>query len=286
VVTGGTSGIGRVTAEALARMGAEVVIVGRDPTRLGGAVDAVRAATGNRTVAGALADLASQSAIHRLADELRARRGRVDVLVNNAGALFHERSLTADGIERTFALDHLAYFLLTTLLLDALHAAAAEGGEARVVNVASEAHRSIPFEPDNLQGERRYAPFRAYATAKLANVLFTYELARRLAGSDVVANALHPGFVRTGFGRGGWGRIGFVFTVLRPFMIGPERGAATSVHLASSPAVAGVTGKYLVKCQEARSSPASYDADAARALWQISERLAPPTPRSDIATAQ
>jgi NAD(P)-dependent dehydrogenase (short-subunit alcohol dehydrogenase family) len=284
VVTGGTSGIGRATAAGLARAGAEVVIVGRDPARLGAAVDALRAASGSRAVDGALADLESQRSIRGLAADLRARRGRVDVLVNNAGALFRERALTADGIERTFALDHLAYFLLTALLLDALRAAAAERGEARVVNVASEAHRSVPFEPDNLQGERRFTPFRAYATAKLANVLFTYELARRLAGSGVTANAVHPGLVRTGFGRGGRGRIGFAFALLRPFMIAPERGATTSVHLASSPAVAGVTGKYFVKCQEARSSPASYDAAAARALWRISERLAPPAPRSHLAT--
>jgi NAD(P)-dependent dehydrogenase (short-subunit alcohol dehydrogenase family) len=275
VVTGGTSGIGRVTALALARMGAEVVVVGRDRARADATVDAVRTATGSRAVSAALADLSSQRSIHALADELRDRRGRVDVLVNNAGAIFGERSLTADGVERTFALNHLAYFLLTALLLDALRAAAADGGDARVVNVASEAHRSVPFEVDNLQAERRFTPFRAYATSKLANVLFTHELSRRLAGSGVTANALHPGLVRTGFGRGGSRRLGVVFTLLRPFMIGPEQGAATSVHLASSATVAGVSGAYFVKCKEARSSAASYDAEAGRALWQISERLTP-----------
>jgi NAD(P)-dependent dehydrogenase (short-subunit alcohol dehydrogenase family) len=269
LVTGATSGIGFVTARELGRMGATVAIVSRDPARGARTADAMRAA-GGMAVELLVGDLSVQADVRRVAAEFLARHPRLDVLVNNAGAIYAERELTADGIERTFAVNHLAYFLLTALLRPALEVAVA----GRVVSVSSDAHRALRrIEFDNLQSERRFRPVRAYAQSKLANLLFTYELARQLAGTRVTANALHPGTVRTGFAREGAGLSGLLFRLAGPFMLTPERGAETSLHLATSPEVEGVTGRYFVRRRPARSSPGSYDADAASRLWQISEQL-------------
>jgi len=269
LITGGTSGIGRATAAGLAAMGARVAIAGRDRER------AEQAARGIRTANDAqvhvfIADLASQSEVRRLADEVREAFPRLDVLINNVGGYWNTRHVTADGLERTFALNHLAPFLLTDLLLERLKAA----GSARVVTVASGAHATGRIDFDDLQGERSYSGARAYSQSKLANVLFTYELARNLQATSVTANALHPGVVRTSFGAedpGGVQRLLFPF--IRPFMKTPAQGAATSIHLASSPDLEQVTGKYFANSTPKRSAKRSYDEAAAERLWQVSAEL-------------
>jgi NAD(P)-dependent dehydrogenase (short-subunit alcohol dehydrogenase family) len=270
LVTGATSGIGLVTARELARRGARVVLVGRNPARCDAAVQHVRAQTGSEEVEALLADLSSQQQVGGLAAQFRARHARLDVLVNNAGGMWLERRLTGDGLEMTFAVNHLAYFLLTQLLLEPLRA----GAPARVVNVSSEAHRRAAIDFDDLTGERGYSGWRQYCRSKLMNLLFTYELARRLEGSGVTANALHPGWVATGFaGDNGWrGRLWQ--TAARLFALSPEQGARTVVYLAAAPEVAGVSGRYFVRERPVASSPASYDEAAAKRLWQLSADLA------------
>jgi len=270
LITGATSGIGQVTAEALARRGMRVVLVARSAARASATIATIRERTGNAAVDYLLADLTSQAEVRRLATDFLARYDRLHVLVNNAGAVFTARRETVDGQEMTFALNHLAPFLLTKLLLEALRASA----PARVVTVASAAHvgATIPFD-DLQQRLSRYRPFHVYSQSKLANILFTYELARRLEGAGVTANTLHPGFVATNFGKseGPFWRV--VFAGLRPFMINEEKGAQTSIFLATAPKVASVSGQYFIACQPTRSSPASYDQDAQRRLWEVSERL-------------
>lgn len=267
VVTGATSGIGRATALALARMGAHVVIVSRSPQKCAETAAQIAQAGGSATPIAA--DLSSQRGVRSVAEQIRARFPRVDVLVNNAGAIFGERRLSEDGIEMTWALNHLSYFLLTHLLLDALKAAPT----ARIVNVSSDAHfavRRIPF--DDLNFERQpYRAFSAYSLSKLANVMFTYALARRLEGTHITVNALHPGAVATNFGRelGGW--WGWVFRVLvSRFALSPEQGAQTSIYLASAPEVAQQSGLYFDRCKPKRSSLLSYNRDAQERLWAIS----------------
>ncbi|MBX6312728.1 MAG: SDR family oxidoreductase [Isosphaeraceae bacterium] len=270
LVTGATAGIGAVTAEELARRGAQVILVGRDRSKCETTATRIRERTDNSAVEFLVADLSAQAEVRRLAREFQERYPRLDVLVNNAGAMFGQRQETVDGIERTFALNHLAYFLLTNLLLDTLKASA----PARIVVVSSEAHRMAKgLDFDDLQHQRWYKPFRVYCESKLANLLFTYELARRLRGTGVTANALHPGFVATNFMAG----EGFAHWSLRRaarlFAISPEEGAKTSVYLAASPEVEGVSGAYFVKQKPVPSSPASRNEAAARRLWQISEEL-------------
>jgi NAD(P)-dependent dehydrogenase (short-subunit alcohol dehydrogenase family) len=273
LVTGATSGIGLVTAGALARQGAITILVARNAGRGAAVVERIRQATGNLQVEMLLADLSAQADIRRLAREFQSRYPRLDVLVNNAGALFSRRALSADGIEMTWALNHLAYVLLTALLLETLRASA----PARIVNVSSDAHRRARLDFDNLQGQQRYGGWQAYARSKLANVLFTYELARRLAGTGVAANAVHPGFVATNFGRQNRSLTALLFRALqRVVALSPEQGADTVIYLATSPEVEGVTGQYFVKRRAVRSSPASYDVQAAQRLWQLSAELARP----------
>jgi retinol dehydrogenase 14 len=269
LVTGGTAGIGRATALGLARMGAHLAICGRDRESTEGAAGEIRAAGGGQ-VEVFVADLSSQSQVRRLADEVLQRLSRIDVLVNNVGGYWNTRHVTADGLERTFALNHLAPFLLTNLLWDRL----SNSAPARVVTVASNAHAQGRIDFDDLQGERSYSGARAYSQSKLANVLFTYELARRLPATSVTANALHPGLTRTSFGAedpGGVQRRLVPF--LRPFMKAPAEGAATSIHLASAPELARVTGRYFAKGRPRRSSKASYDQAAGVRLWQVSAEL-------------
>lgn len=267
LVTGATSGIGKVTARALARRGATVVLVGRDPEKTGAVVDELRRESGHAVVESLMADLSVQAEVRRLAEEFRARHERLDVLINNAGAMFFERRESADGIELTLALNHLAYFLLTNLLLEPLRAAS----PSRVVVVASDAHRMVKaFNFDDPQGLKRYKGFRTYAQSKLANLLFAFELAHRLDGTGVTVNALHPGFVATNFfagvGRGKW----LFRSLARLLAISPEKGSETSIYLASSPEVAGLTGLYFEKSREATPSPAARDPEAARRLWDLS----------------
>lgn len=268
VVTGATSGIGRETAVGLASLGADVLLVGRNVERGNAAVAAIKAQGGAATFLAA--DLTSQASVRRLAEEVKARHPRIDVLVNNAGGVNATRRLTVDGIEETFAVNHLAPFLLTQLLRDLLVTSA----PARVVTVSSEAHRMLKtLDFDNLQGEKRYKPLLAYSVSKLANVLFTYELARLLQGTGVTTNCLHPGVVRTGIWQGSRGLFGVIVTLAKPFMMTAERSARAVVHLAADPALAETTGRYFEKTKEARSSEPSYDAEVAARLWKASETL-------------
>ena len=269
LVTGGSGGIGRATALGLAAMGAHLAITGRDRGRTDDAAREIRAAGGGQADV-FVADLSSQSQVRRLAGEVLQRLSRIDVLVNNAGGYWNTRHVTADGLERTFALNHLAPFLLTSLLLDRLKHSA----PARVVTVSSNVQATGRIDFDDLQAERSYSGARAYNQSKLANVLFTYELARRLQGTLVTANALHPGVVRTAFGAEDPGSVQRLFTpFMRPFMKAPGRGAATSIHLASAPDLEQVTGRYFARSKPRRSSKRSYDQAAAARLWQVSAAL-------------
>jgi NAD(P)-dependent dehydrogenase (short-subunit alcohol dehydrogenase family) len=268
VVTGATGGIGRVTARELARRGAEVIIVGRNRD-YGDAVaaEAREASGGSGTFLAA--DLSSQNEVRRLANEIHERYPRIDVLVNNAGGMFRRRRLSSDGIEMTFALNHLSSFLLTNLLLPALYRASA----ARIVNVASNAHRGVNIDFEDLQGERRYQGWVAYKRSKLANICFTFALAQRLAGSTVTANALHPGFVATDIGaRGDW-MATIVWRLLSLFAIDVEKGAETPVYLAASADVAGVNGRYFSECKPVEPSASAHDRNVQRKLWDVSAEM-------------
>jgi len=273
IVTGANAGIGKATALGLAKMGAKVVMVCRSRERGEVALAEITRESGNDSVSLLLADLSSQTAIRNLAADFTATSPSLHVLINNAGMIPKRRTVTEDGLETQFAVNHLAYFLLTNLLLDKLKASA----PARIINVSSKVHERASIDFDNLQSERSYRPTHVYAWTKLANVLFTYELARRLEGTGVTANCLHPGVVRTGFGKNNSGYAKLIFqtfqVVARPWILSPEKGAATSIYLASSPEVEGVTGKYFVDCRETPSSPASYDEDSQRRLWEVSEEM-------------
>jgi NAD(P)-dependent dehydrogenase (short-subunit alcohol dehydrogenase family) len=268
VITGATSGIGEVAALELAGMGARIVAVARDKTR--GEATLARLnerAPGlkHRIVYGDLAELADMK---RVAAEIAASEPRIDVLINNAGALFSQREVTKDGFERTFALDHLSYFVMTAGLRDRLLATPG----ARIVNTSSDAHRGARFDIDDLQTEK-YTGIQAYARAKLENILFTRELARRLKGTNVTANVLHPGVVATRFGHESGGIVSSLLKVVQRFAISPQKGAETIVYLASSPEVAGVSGEYFYKCKPKTPARAAQDNRLAAALWEKSVAL-------------
>lgn len=273
VLTGGNSGIGFETAAALAAMGARVLVTARNADRGRAAVAEIADRTPGAQVQLVVFDLADLSSVRRGAAEILEQAPRLDVLVNNAGLVLSERRVTVDGYEATFATNHLGPFLLTNLLLDRMQASA----PARIVNVASTAHNSarkgMPF--DDLQSEGRYRAMRVYGQSKLANILFTNELARRLEGTRVTANSLHPGTVRTGYGADGDARgfLSFGLKVSGPFFLSPAKGARTSVYLASSPEVDGVSGHYFVKCKPRTPRKWARDPDAAQRLWQVSEEL-------------
>jgi NAD(P)-dependent dehydrogenase (short-subunit alcohol dehydrogenase family) len=270
LITGGTGGIGRATAVGLSALGARVGITGRDRTRAEAAAAAITDASGNRAVDVFVADLSSQEEVRRMAAEVLAAYPRLDVLINNVGGFWAHRHATADGLERTFALNHLAPFLLTSLLLERLTASA----PARIVTVSSGAQSLGTIDFDDLMGEPAYSGQRAYNQSKLANVLFTYELARRIDGSGVTATVLHPGMTSTAFGAEdtarGWGPL---IAIMRRFMRTPARGAETSVYLASSPEVEGVSGRYFADRTARRSHPSSYDTATSARLWQVSAGL-------------
>ena len=278
VVTGATSGIGKAAAAALARQGAQVVLVGRDRGRAEAAAAAMGAAS---TVPPKveIADLTSMEQVRALAGRL-ASLERIDVLINNAGLVLGERRVTQDGFEHVFAVNHLAPFLLTNLLLPKLTGSA----PARVVTVTSDAHSAASLDLDDPSLEHGWNSWRSYANSKLANILFTRELARRLDGTGVTANCAHPGVVRTGFGRESRPLLRFGLTLARPFLLSPERGADTIVYLASSPDVAGETGGYYVKRQRREPSAAARDDAAARKLWDISEKMTGLTPAQPAGT--
>ena len=279
VVTGGNSGIGFETAVALAAMGARVIVTARNADKGRAAVAAItQRAGGGAPVQLVVFDLADLSSVRRGAGEILEQAPRLDVLVNNAGLVLSERAETVDGFEATFGTNHLGPFLLTNLLLERIRASA----PARIVNVASTAHnaarKGVPF--DDLQSEHGYATMRVYGQSKLANILFTLELARRLEGSGVTANSLHPGTVRTGYGADGDARglLAFGIKLASPFFLSPAKGARTSVYLASDPAVAVVTGQYFVKCKAKQPKRWARDPEAAHRLWQVSEELVGLTP--------
>jgi retinol dehydrogenase-12 len=271
LVTGATSGIGQVAAIELARRGAHIVIVGRSVEKCASTQAQIRATRSDAIVDTLVTDLSSLVETKRLAEQVRERYPRLDVLLNNAGAMFWNRSESVDGIEKTFALNHLSYFVLTNLLLPVLK----QSAPARIVNVASDAHKGVSINFDDLQFKQKYSGWKAYQQSKLANILFTYELAKRIEGTGVTANTLHPGFVLTNFLRvfrdapAGW-----LINALAPLVaISPERGARTSIYLASSPEVEGVSGRYFVKEKPVVSSPQSRDALAAERLWQVSVEM-------------
>lgn len=269
VLTGASNGIGRTAALALAKLGQRMVLVCRDQGRGQAVVDEIRAAGGTAELV--LADLSSMAEVRAAAARILELCPRIDVLLNNAGAMFNSRKTTADGYEMTFALNHLAYFLLTELLLERIKKSA----PARIINVSSMAHEKsseLPF--DDIHMERGYSGFARYRQSKLANVLHARELSRRLEGTGVTANSLHPGVVATNFGQNEPGLFGLLIKLAHPFFfISPEEGAKTMVYLASSPDVAKTTGKYFDKCAEKTAAPRGQDDQAARRLWEISEKL-------------
>ena len=265
LVTGASSGIGKEIAKGLARTGATAVMVGRNRQRAEAARDEIIGETANDSVELMISDFSSFDAVRRLAADFKGRHARLDVLVNNAGTIPAKLELSADGYEMQFAVNHLAYFLLTNLLLGTIKASA----PARIVNTASGVHTRGRIDFDNLRGENRYGFLRAYGRSKLANILFTYELAGRLEGTGVTVNCFTPGMTKTDLGRYLRGVSGFFF---RRMGRSPGEGAETAIYLATSPDVAGVTGKYFADCREARSSEASHDAATARRLWEVSEK--------------
>jgi NAD(P)-dependent dehydrogenase (short-subunit alcohol dehydrogenase family) len=268
VITGATSGIGEVAAVRLAEKGARIVFTARDRARADETMAKLKRANPNADHAVHMADLSALAEMKRVGAEL-AREPQIDVLVNNAGALFNKRQETVDGLEMTFALNHMAYFVITNLLLGKLKAG------ARIVTVASNAHRGAKLDFDDLQSRRNYVGFPVYSKSKLCNILFNRELTHRIAGSGVTANALHPGFVATRFGDNSGGLMRTVLKVAKPIgAISPEEGAKTIIYLASSPEVAGVSGAYFYECKPATPTAEARSDEDAKRLWEISERIA------------
>ncbi len=270
VITGATSGIGQVAAEKLASRGARIVMVARDRARAEAELARLRELAPGIAHGVHYADLSRLVEMKRVAAEIAAAEPRIDVLINNAGALFSHRSLTGDGLELTFAVNHMSYFVLTHGLRERLAASA----PARVINTSSDAHRRARLDFSDLQSERNYAGFAVYGRSKLCNILFTRELARRLDGTQVTANCLHPGFVATRFGDQSGGAFSYLVRAAKLFALTPEQGAETIVYLASSDEVANVSGEYFYKCRATRPTAAAQDDTAAARLWQESERLA------------
>jgi NAD(P)-dependent dehydrogenase (short-subunit alcohol dehydrogenase family) len=271
VITGGTSGIGEVAAEKLAGMGARIVLAARDASRGEATLAKLRQASPGLTHSAHYGDLSRVAEMKRVAAAIAAAEPRIDVLINNAGAMFGSRKVTEDGLEMTFAVNHVAYFVLTHGLRDRLLAAAPG---ARVVNTSSDAHKGNQIDFDDLQSSQDYRAFRVYGRSKLCNILYTRELARRWAGTGITANSLHPGFVATRFGDQSGGAMSFVIRAAKTFAISPEKGAETILYLASSPDVAGVSGKYFYQCREATPTKEAQDDESARRLWQETEKLA------------
>jgi NAD(P)-dependent dehydrogenase (short-subunit alcohol dehydrogenase family) len=269
LITGGNSGIGKETALGLARMNATILIVGRDEEKTERAVDEIRRTTGNGRVDYYLCDLSSLADVRKLASDFLSDRSQLDVLFNNAGAINSKRFLSQDGYELTFAVNHLAHFLLTDLLLDALK----RSSPSRIITTSSTAAKIGHMHFDDLMLERNYIAFKAYGQSKLANQLFTFELARRLHQTGVTANCLHPGIVRTGFAMNNSGALKTGMALLRPFIISAKKAAETPIYLASSPEVQNVTGKYFEKKTLKEPPKAATDLEAASRLWEISEKL-------------
>jgi len=267
MITGATSGIGRASAIELGRMGAKLILVGRNP-KLGQELVHEIQRVGNPDAELMLADFSSQAEIRKLAEDFLATKKPLHVLMNNAGVFSMKRKNTGDGLEQVFAVNHLAYFMLTLLLLGRIK----ESAPARIINISSDLHSRATIKFDDLGGERSYGGMSSYGQSKLANVLFTYELARRLAGTGVTVNCVHPGAVATNLARDN-GLTTVAWNLASTFMKSAEKGARTQVFLASSPEVEGVTGKYFIDSKEARSSAESHDANIARRLWEVSAQM-------------
>ncbi len=282
LVTGATSGIGEVTARALAQAGASSLLVGRDALRGQAALEDIKAQSGNPNVHLFVADLSVQAQVRTLAASVQRQYPKLNVLINNAGAVFGTRQLTADGIERTFALNHLSYFLLTTLLLEQLKA----GAPSRIINVASATHKMARrSQVEDWQSQKSYSMTQAYHRSKLANLLFTYELARRLEGTLVTVNAVKPGFTKTGLGRGSGGLMALFLRLMTVLMAQPtEKGAETAIYLATAPQVAQLSGKYFDKQAAIQSSTDSYNTALAKRLWQLSQDLTQSGEKAENAT--
>jgi NAD(P)-dependent dehydrogenase (short-subunit alcohol dehydrogenase family) len=270
VITGATSGIGQVAAEELAGMGARIVQVARDRERGEAAVKRLREHAPGIAHSIHYADLSRISEMKRVAAEIARAEPQIDVLMNNAGAMFGSRRVTEDGLELTFALNHVAYFVLT----DGLRERLAESAPARIVSTSSDAHKGNTLDFDDLQSVKAYRGFKVYGVSKLCNILFTRELARRLAGTGVTANCLHPGFVATRFGDQSGGMFGTVIRLAKNFALSPQKGAATMIYLASSPDVANITGQYFYKCRTATPTKEAQDDSAAQRLWQETAKMA------------
>ena len=269
LITGATSGIGQVTALELAKMGSTVVITARNQTKAEQAIEKIRSEAGSRKVEGLVADLSSQTEVRSLASEFKRHYDRLDVLINNAGAIYMRRTESSDGIEMTFAGNHLAPFLLTNLLLDTLERSA----PARIINVSSNSHEGQVIDFDDIQCQHNYQFMRAYGKSKLGNILFTYELDRRLAGSGVTVNALHPGFVGTNMGANNGWIVRLFLPLTRLWAISSQDGAETSIYLASAPEVERVSGEYFYQKQSIPSSQYSQDEEIAKRFWQVSAEM-------------
>lgn len=276
LVTGANSGIGRETALGLAKAGATVLAVCRDRPKGEVAVSEIKKASGSKNVVLFNADLTVMSEMKTLHADIKEKFGRIDVLVNNAGAIFGERRTTEDGLELTFATNHLNYFIMSHLFLDLLKKGAQDMKvPARIVNVASEAHRAVRSQTVDWQCENgAYKPMEVYGLSKLANILFTRELSARLNPAEITVNCLHPGVVRTGFGtQDDWGFLGTLFNLARPFFISPEKGARTSLYLATEPQLTQKTGGYFKNCKEAKPSELAFNEHMAKNLWETSARI-------------
>jgi NAD(P)-dependent dehydrogenase (short-subunit alcohol dehydrogenase family) len=268
LITGGTSGIGKAAAMELARQGAGVVITSRDRIKGENTINQIRVSTGNKSVQMLEVDLASLESVRNLAGNFRKDFNRLDVLVNNAGVMYGQRKITLEGYEYTFCVNHLSHFLLTNLLNDMLLSSS-----ARIINVSSQFQRSGRINFEDLMLEKKYTGFRAYSQSKLANIIFTYELARRWGDKGITANAMHPGAVRTNFGTEAAPLFKFLLMLGKPILKSPEKGADTIVYLASSLLVEGATGKYFINRREQRSNSISYDPAIGKRLWEVSEKL-------------
>ena len=270
LITGATAGIGKAAATMLAGQGYEMVLTGRNPEKLEDTVKEIRQHTGSDSIHGLVADFSDLEQVRQLAKQFQEKFPRLDILINNAGAYFNGRQRTSYGVEKTFLVNHLASFLLTNLLLDSLYRSAS----ARIINVSSNAHQHAKLDLNDLNFERFYFGFWAYGRSKLANILFTYELARRLKGTHVTANALHPGQVGTDIFKTDFSILGGPFKwLMERISLTPEQGADNTVYLATSPDVEGISGKYFVKREAVSSSSLSYDEELARRLWEKSEKV-------------
>ncbi len=273
LITGATDGIGKQAALEIAGKGAAVTLVGRNESKTRAVCSEIKMQTGSDQIDWLLSDLSSMTDVRRIAEEFRVRHDRLDVLLNNAGAAFSEYQQSVDGFEMTFALNHLSYYLMTNLLLDMLEDTAQESGEARIINVSSSAHRNATLRLENLRDASGFSMMNSYGASKLMNVLFTYELARRLEGSNITVNVLHPGLIRSRFGHNTSGLWSRLFKVVQVFARSTKQGAETPVYLATSPEVVGISGKYWNEKQQKRSSDNSYDREQQKRLWDFSAEL-------------